>query len=85
MRPSELLKIKRDDACADITEFVAQGRADAEKSKLVLTGVVRQLLVIGEAVERIGRGHQIPCPERALEADRRHARPIGARLLRHHS
>ena len=24
------------DACADITEFVARGRADAEKSKLVL-------------------------------------------------
>ncbi len=41
------------DACADIAEFVAQGRAGAEKSKLVLNGVVRQLLVIGEAVKRI--------------------------------
>ena len=42
------------DACTDIAEFVAQGRADAEKSKLVLNGVVRQLLVIGEAVKRVG-------------------------------
>lgn len=41
------------DACADISEFVAQGRAEAAKSKLVLNGVVRQLLVVGEAVKRI--------------------------------
>ena len=41
------------DACADISEFVAQGRAEASKSKLVLNGVVRQLLVVGEAVKRI--------------------------------
>ena len=41
------------DACADINEFVAQGRAEAAKSKLVLNGVVRQLLVVGEAVKRI--------------------------------
>lgn len=41
------------DACVDIAEFVAQGRADAQKSKLVLNGVVRQLLVIGEAVKRV--------------------------------
>ena len=27
------------DACADITEFVAQGRADTDRSKLVLNGV----------------------------------------------
>lgn len=41
------------DACTDIGEFVAAGRAEAEKSKLVLSGVVRQLLVIGEAVKRV--------------------------------
>lgn len=41
------------DACADIGEFVAQGRVEASKSKLVLNGVVRQLLVVGEAVKRI--------------------------------
>ena len=41
------------DACADISEFVAQGRAEAAKSKLVLNGVVRQLQVVGEAVKRI--------------------------------
>lgn len=41
------------DACADITEFVAQGPAEAARSKLVLNAVVRQLLVIGEAVKRI--------------------------------
>lgn len=41
------------DACTDIEEFVAQGRDEASKSKLVLNAVVRQLLVIGEAVKRI--------------------------------
>ena len=41
------------DACADINEFVAQGRVEAAKSKLVLNGVVRQLLVVGAAVKRI--------------------------------
>ena len=41
------------DACADISEFVAQGRVEASKSRLVLNGVVRQLLVAGKAVKRI--------------------------------
>lgn len=41
------------DACADISEFVAPGRTEVDKSKLVLNGVVRQLLVDGEAVKRI--------------------------------
>ena len=41
------------DACADIGEFVVDGREAVEKSKLVLNGVVRQLSVIGEAVKRI--------------------------------
>lgn len=41
------------DACADVAEFVAQGRAEVATSKLVLNGVVRQLLVVGEAVKRI--------------------------------
>ena len=41
------------DACSDIGEFVAGGRDESARSKLVLNGVVRQLLVIGEAVKRI--------------------------------
>ena len=41
------------DACSDIGEFVAGGRDESAKSKLVLNGVVRQLLVIGEAVKRV--------------------------------
>jgi uncharacterized protein with HEPN domain len=41
------------DACADIGEFVAPGRAEVAGSKLVLSAVVRQLLVVGEAVKRI--------------------------------
>lgn len=41
------------DPCSDIGEFVAGGRDGSAKSKLVLNGVVRQLLVIGEAVKRV--------------------------------
>ena len=41
------------DACTDIGEFVALGRDESKKSKLVLNAVMRQLLVIGEAVKRI--------------------------------
>lgn len=41
------------DACVDIGEFVAQGRAEVAGSKLILSAVVRRLLVIGEAVKRI--------------------------------
>lgn len=41
------------DACADIGEFVVQGRAEVAGSKLILSAMVRQLLVIGEAVKRI--------------------------------
>jgi uncharacterized protein with HEPN domain len=41
------------DACADIGEFVAPGRQEVEGSKLILNAVVRQLLVLGEAVKRI--------------------------------
>ncbi len=50
------------DACADIAEFVARGRADAERNKLVLNGVVRQLLVIGEAVKRVGADTKLLAP-----------------------
>ena len=42
------------DACADIGEFVAPGRAEVVNSKLILNAVVRQLLVVGEAVKRVG-------------------------------
>lgn len=41
------------DACSDIGEFVADGRDVATRSKLILNAVVRQLLVVGEAVKRI--------------------------------
>jgi uncharacterized protein with HEPN domain len=41
------------DACADIGDFVSPGRAEVAGSKLVLNAVVRQLLVVGEAVKRI--------------------------------
>ncbi len=50
------------DACADINEFVAEGRAASEKSKLVLNGVVRQLLVIGEAVKRVSADTKLLAP-----------------------
>lgn len=51
------------DACADIREFVAEGRAEVARSKLVLNAVVRQLLVVGEAVKRISPETRLLAPE----------------------
>ncbi|MFM9967650.1 MAG: DUF86 domain-containing protein [Burkholderiales bacterium] len=50
------------DACADVGEFVAEGRRAVEESKLVLNGVVRQLSVIGEAVKRISPETKLLAP-----------------------
>ena len=51
------------DACADIAEFVMDGPEKSRTSKLVLNGVVRQLLVIGEAVKRISDETRRLAPE----------------------
>ena len=70
------------DACADISEFVAQGRAEAARGghaqagaqwcRAPVTGRRRG----GEAHQP---GNQSPCANRAVEADRRHACPAGTR------
>jgi uncharacterized protein with HEPN domain len=51
------------DACTDIGEFVASGRAEVSGSKLVLSAVVRQLLVVGEAVKRISTETRALAPD----------------------
>ena len=69
-------------AISDIRTYASVGEESFLADRMRQDAIIRKLEIIGEAVKRLSEATRAQRPEIPLEADRRHAGSVDARLLR---